>query len=401
MAQHLYPTPCSFHAMKKDTLDLLLLGVAHSLNHSLFLVLPPLLDNITADLGASFSTMGLIGTLTFLTYGSGALIGGPLSDRLGSLKVARISIALGGVMTVLFLFADSVFVFGAGMFLMALWASFYHPTANGLIAKAFTENTGGAMGTHNAAGNLGQVLTPTVAYYLGVTFNWRLSFVFFGALSVATAAFLSRIEVDEGEVSGESQSYLEFIKTPGLWMILLYNVFVGFLFRSVDLFFPSFLSVEKGYTGGLAAVANSGILLFGVAGQLLGGMGSDRLGQTKTLLIASVGMALSLMLLMVLPTGTLGVALFIVLYGVSMFGHQPTVTSMVSRLSPRHMMGLAYGVMFFSAFGVGSLSTTVTGYLADKYSLTTAFWLNAGVGAALLAVSVLIYLKIDDNAANR
>jgi len=387
--------------MKKDTLDLLLLGVAHSLNHSLFLVLPPLLDNITADLGASFGTMGLIGTLTFLTYGSGALIGGPLSDRLGSLKVARISIALGGVMTVLFLFADSVFVFGAGMFLMALWASFYHPTANGLIAKAFTENTGGAMGTHNAAGNLGQVLTPTVAYYLGVTFNWRLSFVFFGALSVATAAFLSRIEVDEGDSSGESQSYLEFIKTPGLWIILLYNVFVGFLFRSVDLFFPSFLSAEKGYTGGLAAVANSGILLFGVAGQLLGGMGSDRLGQTKTLLIASAGMALSLMLLMVLPTGTLGVALFIVLYGVSMFGHQPTVTSMVSRLSPRHMMGLAYGVMFFSAFGVGSLSTTVTGYLADKYSLTTAFWLNAGVGAALLAVSVLIYLKIDDNAANR
>jgi ACS family hexuronate transporter-like MFS transporter len=287
------------------------------------------------------------------------------------------------------------------MFLMALWASFYHPTANGLIAKAFTENTGGAMGTHNAAGNLGQVLTPTAAYYLGVTFNWRMSFVFFGALSVATAAFLSRIEVDEGDSSGESQSYLEFIKTPGLWIILIYNVFVGFLFRSVDLFFPSFLSAEKGYTGGLAAIANSGILLLGVAGQLMGGMGSDRLGQTKTLLIASAGMALSLVLLMVLPTGTLGVALFILLYGVSMFGHQPTVTSMVSRLSPRHMMGLAYGVMFFSAFGVGSLSTTVTGYLADKYSLTAAFWLNAGVGVALLGVSVLIYLKIDDNAAKR
>jgi len=387
--------------MNRDTFDLLLLGVAHSLNHSLFLVLPPLLDNITADLGASFGTMGLIGTVTFLTYGSGALIGGPLSDRLGSLKVARISIGLGGVMTVLFLFAHNVFVFGAGMFLMALWASFYHPTANGLIAKAYTENTGGAMGTHNAAGNLGQVLTPTVAYYLGVTFNWRLSFVFFGALSVVTAAFLDRIEVDEGDSSGESHSYLEFIKTPGLWMILLFNVLVGFLFRSVDLFFPSFLSLEKGYTGGLAAVANSGILLLGVAGQLLGGMGSDRLGQTKTLLMASAGMALSLVLLMILPTGTLGVALFIVLYGVSMFGHQPTVTSLVSRLSPRRMMGLAYGLMFFSAFGVGSLSTTVTGYLADKYSLTAAFWLNAGVGVAILAVSVLIYLKINDNATNR
>jgi MFS family permease len=132
----------------------------------------------------------------------------------------------------------------------------------------------------------------------------------------------------------------------------------------------------------------------------MGGLGSDRLGSTKTLLAASAGIALSLVLLMLMPTGTLGVALFIVLYGVSMFGHQPTVTSMVSRLSPRHMMGLSYGVMFFSAFGVGSMSTTVTGYLADRYSLTAAFWLNAGVGAALLAVSILIYLRISDKIAD-
>ncbi len=43
--------------------------------------------------------------------------------------------------------------------------------------------------------------------------------------------------------------YLEFIKTPGLWIVLIYNIIVGALFRSVDLFFPSFLSTEKLYTG--------------------------------------------------------------------------------------------------------------------------------------------------------
>jgi len=102
----------------------------------------------------------------------------------------------------------------------------------------------------------------------------------------------------------------------------------------------------------------------------------------------------SLFLLMVLPTSTLGVALFISLYGVSMFGHQPTVTSLLSRLSPRNLMGLAYGVMFFASFGVGSVSTTVTGYLADTYSLTAAFWFNAAVSLALMAVSLAIYLRI-------
>ncbi len=108
-------------------------------------------------------------------------------------------------MSAVFLFANNVFIFGVGMFLMALWASFYHPTANGLIAKAFPENTGGSMGIHNAAGNFGQVLTPTVAFFLGVTFSWRMSFVFFGAMSVVTALLLNRIDVNEGAWSGIRQ----------------------------------------------------------------------------------------------------------------------------------------------------------------------------------------------------
>jgi MFS family permease len=381
--------------MKKTTADLVLLGLAHSLNHSLFLVLPPLMTTIANDLNAGFGTMGLISTITFLTYGAGALIGGPLSDKIGSLKVAQISIGLGGLMSAIFLLANNVYLFGAGMFLMALWASFYHPTANGLIAKAFPENTGGSMGIHNAAGNLGQVLTPTIAFYLGVTFNWRISFVFFGVLSVFTAVLLRRIEVNEGEREHSTTGYFEFIKTPGLWIVLLYNVIVGSLFRSVDLFFPSFLSAEKLYTGSLAAIANSMILFFGTLGQLAGGRGSDRFGSGKVLLFATGGIVLSLILLMVLPS-RIAVPVFVFLYGISMFGHQPTVTSLVSRLTPRNMMGLAYGVMFFSAFGVGSISTSITGWIGEQHSLTAAFWVNTMVSILLLLISAVIYLRVKD-----
>jgi MFS family permease len=386
-------------AMKKDTTDLLLLGVAHSLNHSLFLVLPPLLERIISDLNTSYSTMGVITTITFLIYGSGALIGGPLSDKIGSLKVARVSVGLGGMMTILFLFANTIWVFGLGMFLMAIWSSFYHPTANGLIAKVFTENTGGAMGTHNAAGNLGQVLTPTVAFFLGITLNWRLSFVFFGTLSVITAYMLGQIEVQEELLKNINTSYWEFLKIPGLWLILLYNVFVGYLFRSVDLFFPSFLSVDRAYSGELAAIASSLIIFFGTFGQILGGRGSDRYGSTKVLIITTLGMVISLGLLLFLPTTSIGVILFVIMYGVAMFGHQPTVTNIVSSISPRKMMGLAYGLMFFSAFGVGSLSTSITGYFADNYSITMAFWLNLGIAVTLFLVSLGINSKLGNSSS--
>jgi len=337
--------------------------------------------------------IGLISTITFLTYGTGALIGGPLSDRLGSVKVARISIGLGGLMSLVFLFANDVYVFSAGMFLMALWASFYHPTANGLIAKAFPENTGGSMGIHNAAGNFGQVFTPTVAFFLGITFSWRASFVFFGLLSVGTSVLMDRIKVDEGEIQKADKSYMEFIRTPGLWIVLVYNVVVGFLFRSVDLFFPSFLSSDLLYTGGIAAFANSMILFFGVIGQLLGGRGADRMGPTKVLMITTTGMVASFALLMFLPAN-IAVPLFVIVYGISMFGHQPTVTKLVSMLSPRNMMGLAYGVMFFSAFGIGSISTSVIGWVADSYGLTTAFWVNAATSVILLGVATVIRIRI-------
>ncbi len=379
--------------MKKDTVDLIVLGVAHSLNHSLFLVLPPLLGNIADDLNTSLTVIGLISTITFLTFGTGALIGGPLSDRLGSVRVARISIGLGGLMSLVFLVANNVYIFGAGMFLMALWASFYHPTANGLIAKAFPENTGGSMGIHNAAGNFGQVFTPTIAFYLGVTFSWRVSFVFFGLMSVGTAILMDRIKVDEGEIEKSDTTYMEFIRTPGLWVVLLYNVVVGFLFRSVDLFFPSFLSTDLQYTGGIAAIANSMILFFGVIGQLMGGRGSDSYGPQRVILAATIGMVVSFGLLMFLPA-SIAVPLFVIVYGVSMFGHQPTVTNLVSQLSPRNMMGLAYGVMFFSAFGIGSLSTSVIGWVADTYSLTAAFWANAATSIILLVIAFVISARI-------
>jgi hypothetical protein len=63
------------------------------------------------------------------------------------------------------------------------------------------------------------------------------------------------------------------------------------------------------------------------------------------------------------------------------------------------MMGLAYGLMFFSAFGVGSLSTSITGYFADNYSITMAFWLNLGIAVNLFLVSLGINSKLGNSSS--
>ncbi|HIH88907.1 TPA: hypothetical protein HA344_06845, partial [Candidatus Bathyarchaeota archaeon] len=52
--------------MNRDLVTFSILGAAHSLNHSLFLVLPPLLGNIATSLNVSYQTLGLVATVTFL-----------------------------------------------------------------------------------------------------------------------------------------------------------------------------------------------------------------------------------------------------------------------------------------------------------------------------------------------
>ena len=369
-----------------------ILGAAHSLNHSLFLVLPPLLQNIASSLGVSFQTLGLVATVTFFIFGMGALVGGPLSDAIGSVKVTRISIGFAGASSLLFLVSRDVYTFAAAMFLMALWASFYHPTANKLIAQAFRENTGNAMGIHNAAGNLGQILTPTVAFFLGIMVDWRFSFVFFGLLSIVTALVMGRIRLEEERfTTGRRLAIAEFLRLPGFWQILLFNALVGFIFRGVEVFFPTFLSLGRGYTGEFAAVSNSLILAFGTAGQLIGGRGSDRVGPTKVILLAASGILCSLLILLLAPTNLFFVTAFALIYGIAVFAHQPSMTLLVSRVTPLNLMGLSFGVMFFFSFGLGSVGAVVCGWLTDAYGVEAAFWLNAVVAAALLAVTLLIY----------
>lgn len=378
--------------MNRDLVTFGLLGAAHSLNHSLFLVLPPLLSNIAQSLGVSFQTLGLVATATYFIYGTGALAGGPLSDMIGSVKVARISIGLAGASSVLFLVCREIYTFAAAMFLMALWASFYHPTANKLIAQAFPKTTGSAMGIHNAAGNAGQVLTPTVAFLLGVLIDWRFSFIFFGLLSIGTAFLMNRISIEEDAPKGPRKlALMELLRLPNFWQILLFNALVGFVFRGVEVYFPTFLRLGQGYTGEFAAIGSSLILLFGVAGQLIGGRGSDKVGPTKIILGSIIGVLLSLLLLLLAPTGYPVVIAFTLIYGVAVFAHQPSMTNLVSRVTPRHLMGLSYGVMFFFSFGLGSVAAAVLGWLTDGYGIVFAFWSNVVVAVALLGVTLLIY----------
>ncbi len=152
----------------KKNSQLALLGAAHSFNHSLFLIASPLLYIILPSLGVTNTEIGLVTMIASFIYGAGALLGGPLGDKIGEAKTITICLAFSGLSTLIMLAAGlttSIFVYALALVSMAVWASLYHPTANSLISKSFKGRVSEAMGLHGVGGTLGIVLTPTVAWF--------------------------------------------------------------------------------------------------------------------------------------------------------------------------------------------------------------------------------------------
>jgi len=203
---------------------------------------------------------------------------------------------------------------------------------------------------------------------------------------------MDKISIEEDAPTGRKKLAIgEFLRIPNLWQLLLFNALVGFIFRGVEVYFPTYLRLGEGYSGEFAAIGSSLILFFGIAGQLIGGRGSDKVGPTKIVLGSVVVVLASLLLLLLAPTSYPVVVAFTFLYGVAVFAHQPSMTSLISRVTPRSLMGLSFGVMFFFSFGVGSIAAAVLGWLTDGYGVVYAFWANAIVAVALLGLTLLIY----------
>jgi len=357
-----------------------LLGAAHSLNHSLFLILPLFLLDVAAEFSSTKETIGLIAAVTGFIYGAGSLVGGSLSDRLGEIKTIALSLALAGASTLIFLVAGDLVVFGLGLLCIGVWASLYHPTANSIISKVFRVNMAEAMGLHGTGGNVGYMFAPLITVAMGSLWGWRIPMLFFGLLSILVSILILKLPKVRLERNQKGIKTVEVIKTRGLLTLLIYNVAVGLYFKGVEFIFPTFVQerfpfFEKGLIATVKGVAVFGIFAAGILGQWLGGRASDSFGSKKALIGTSTGVSLSmfLMLLLISPQPILGVTVFVLLYGLCFYGHQPALNSLAGLITPEGMRGTMFGILFFFSFGLGSASTFIAAFFADRYSLEIAF----------------------------
>jgi predicted MFS family arabinose efflux permease len=79
-------------------------------------------------------------------------------------------------------------------------------------------------------------------------------------------------------------------------------------------------------------------------------------------------------------------------YGFAHFSTQPVTNTLVSRLASAKRQGVAFGVNFFLAFGLGSLGTGFVGYVGERFELGEAFTVLGMVGFLAVPLSFLLWV---------
>jgi MFS family permease len=334
-------------------------------------------------------------------YGFGALVGGPLGDKIGEAKTIAVYLALSGLSAFIMLAAgalNSIWVYATALILISLWASLYHPTANSLISKAFRGRVAETMGLHGAGGTLGTVLTPTIAGAVAIVFGWPWAFVIFGVVCLLLAPVFIRgfPKSDNGNANGGT--IIDALRIRQIRLLLIFNVMIGLFMKGVELFFTSYLQVNRNISQFWAAVAFSLLLAVGVFGQWFGGRAADKIGSKKVLIGTSTGVVVSFLAFLLTPVSIIGIAIFILLYGLSFYGHQPALNSLTGFCCPQEVRGAVYGIFFFTSFGVGSISQLVSGYVSDHYGgLNSAFYLLTVFALAALILSFRLPSKKEND----
>jgi len=388
--------PLCWMAVALEGFDLVVLGV----------VLPALLNEpgwgLTPNTASLVSVIGLVGVMI------GALTVGTISDYIGRRQTMLWTVISFSILTLLCAFAPNPWIFGLLRFLAGLGLGGVLPTALALVNEYANRGRGGAATTNMMTGyHVGAVLTALLGIIIIEPLGWHWMFVV-GALPALvlvpvmwrylpeSAAFLRvRAGLADRSATGKAPARANPISTlfhHGLGRSTIafwVTSFMGLLLvYGLNTWLPQIMK-SAGYQLGAALalllVLNAG----GVAGLLVAGRVSDRIGNRRATISWFAAAALFLALLSIKLPGV-GIYVSVFLAGVFVFSSQVLVYAYVGHVYPASARGTAMG----TASGVGRAGA-ISGPLIGGWLLTVGlaypwgfyiFAVVAAIGAVCIAL---------------
>ena len=385
-------------------------SVCHGLVHVLELTFGVVLISIADEFGAGLFTFGILANIFGLAFGLTALPSGYLADRMSERRLLILCCLGMGISSIAVGLSPNVRVLGVALSVLGVALGILHPTGAAFVARIASQR-GQGFGYFGIGGNLGVALGPLLAGVIASAFGWRAAYFTFSipALLLGAMFFLSaQTEIPSKEQSPTLINRDDASLRPVILLLVIVflgQVMNGLIYRGIVTFLPSYMAEQVTLSFlNIDALLMAGTfttiaLIFGVAGIFLGGYLSDRIRPEILALI--IALALIPLLSMMGSTNGLMLIVFASAFAFVFFMGQPVYNFMVADYSPNRWRGRMYGVSFFSAFGLGSFSATLLGYIAEKVDSKWIFWVLAGFELVVFMLTIVLVVKTRRRRKNR
>jgi DHA1 family tetracycline resistance protein-like MFS transporter len=357
-----------------------------------FGIIIPLLPFYAESFGASAFTIGLLGTSFSLMQFLFSPVWGRWSDRIGRKPIILVGL-MGSCLSYLGLALSTSLTFLFIARIVGGIAGANIPTAQAYIADVTTpENRARGMGMVGAAFGLGFIFGPAIGGLLSrvspQTPMWFASALCLANFIAAWFLLPESRRVDASTKSlGRLEAFRHAARQPTLLLLLSLFFLVTLAFSGFEATFAIFSEAKFGFTASTIGFvfAFIGVVLAIVQGALVSRV-VKRIGERRLIPLAIFAIALGIGLIpYVWSVPTLLGALGVLALGMGF--NNPSLTSMVSRLSDADDQGGMLGL----ASSLASLGRVVGpawgGYLYDAYGMTTPYLSAAGMMLFAFAVS--------------
>jgi MFS family permease len=360
-----------------------------------------LLPLIGAELGLSYSQIGLIMTCQYVASACANVPGGVLVDTVGRKGLLMaISLFWVGFPYLLIGFTHSYPMLLLCVALVGFGNSIWHPTAISTLGQSYPERKGLALSVHGMGGNVGDAIAPVVMGALLAVFTWRQVVVMNVVPGLVVAllifAYMGTLRLGAKKHEAQTQSVREYVQ--GLKALVrnraLVTLSTGSSFRTMTqtalmTFLPVYLAHDMGYSPALVGACLFALQAAGFAAAPVAGHLSDRMGRKHILMTSMASSAVVLALMAFSGGSPLFIGLIAVL-GFFLYATRPVIQAWLLEATPRNMGGSSIGVLFGAQAIGGSLGPLLGGMVADRFGLLATFYFLALtiIAANLFVVAV-------------
>jgi MFS family permease len=375
-------------------LSIAFLNWAHAIDHFVLLIYPTVVIGLEVIYGRPYSELIALSSTAFVAFGVFSLPAGWLADR-WSRRNMMVAFYLGcGVSLAVTAFAPDALWLAAGMFLLGMFASIYHPVGMAMLIEA-SGAKGRTLAFNGVCGNLGVSLAAGISAVLASWISWRAAFLAPAALCLITGVVYLWLTPDDRHHVNKRVSKPAVPLTPkaavvvfGLFLIIAISS--GLVFNVLTIALPKIVDEGMAESVPLALVGSiaTAVLVCGALAQLTVGRLVERVpAHVIFAAVTALGVVGNLW-----AAYAAGFALMVALaIAIAAIYGQVTVNDIIlARYTADAWRGRVYAVRYFTLFISAGAAVAMISLLHNA----GGFGLVIGVNAAIALLMFLCTLAL-------